>query len=101
LNVKPGMRLSSQVCETEMVVVKGGGDHTVECGGVPVVPVNDPAAHHGGLSEEFAGGTLLGKRYIDSDETVEILCTKSGAGSLSFDSQLLILKESKPLPSSD
>ena len=49
----------------------------------------------------MAGGTLLGKRYTDDDGTVEILCTKPGAGTLTFDGQALTLKESKPLPASD
>ncbi len=101
MNLKPGLRLSSQACETEFVVIKGTGEHELECGGAAAVPVGDPAAHHGGIAEELAGGTLLGKRYTDDDGTVEILCTKPGAGTLSFDGQVLTLKESKPLPASD
>ncbi len=101
MDLKPGLRLSSQACDTEFVVIKGGGDHAIECGGTPAVPVGDPAAHQGGLNEDLAGGTLLGKRYIDADDTVEILCTKPGAGTLTLDGQALSLKESKPLPASD
>lgn len=101
MNLKPGVRLSSQACETEFVVIKGTGDHALECGGAPAVPVGDPAAHQGGISEDLSGGTLLGKRYTDEDGTVEILCTKPGAGTLTFDGQVLTLKESKPLPASD
>lgn len=101
MNLKPGVRLSSQACETEFVVIKGTGDHSLECGGAPAVPVGDPAAHVGGISDDLSGGTLLGKRYTDEDGTVEILCTKPGAGTLTFDGQVLTLKESKPLPASD
>ncbi len=58
----------------------------------------DPAATpDAGLDE----GTLMGKRYVDADDTVEILCTKPGAGTLSMGDQPLVLKEAKPLPSSD
>ena len=101
MNLKPGARLSSQVCETEFVVIKGSGDHELACGGAPAVPVGDPAAHQGGISGELSDGTLLGKRYTDDDGAVEILCTKPGAGTLTFDGQVLTLKESKPLPASD
>ena len=65
------------------------------------MPVGDPAAHQGGLADELSDGTLLGKRYTDDEGTVEILCTKPGAGTLTFDGQVLTLKESKPLPASD
>ena len=34
-------------------------------------------------------------------ETVEILCTKPGEGTLTYDGQVLTLKETKPLPASD
>ena len=37
--LKPGLRLRSQVGETEMVVIKGSGDHELACGGVAVVPL--------------------------------------------------------------
>jgi hypothetical protein len=43
----------------------------------------------------------MGKRYVDPDETVEVLCTKPGAGSLGIGDALLDLKEAKPLPASD
>jgi hypothetical protein len=101
VNLKPGLRLSSQVCDAEVVVIKGSGDHELACGGAPLVPVGDPAAHRGQVAEELAGGTLLGKRYTDPDGTVEILCTKPGTGTLTFDGQALSLKETKALPASD
>jgi hypothetical protein len=101
VNLKPGMRLSSQVCETEFVVIKGTGDHELACGGASAVPVGDPASHQAGISDSLSGGTLLGKRYTDEGGTVEMLCTKPGAGTLTFDGQVLTLKESKPLPASD
>jgi hypothetical protein len=84
-----------------VVVIKGSGDHELACGGAPLVPVGDPAAHQGPVPEELAGGILLGKRYTDTDGTVEILCTKPGKGTLSFDGQALGLKETKALPASD
>jgi hypothetical protein len=101
VNLKPGLRLSSQVCDGEIVVIKGSGEHALECGGEPTVPVGDPAGHQGGAADDLSDGTLLGKRYTDDEGTVEILCTKPGVGTLTFDGQVLTLKESKPLPASD
>jgi hypothetical protein len=46
-------------------------------------------------------GTLLGKRYADEAAGLEVLCTKGGEGSLSVNGSLLVLREAKPLPSSD
>ena len=99
MELKPGLRLASQVSDTEFVVIKGSGDHDLTCGGAPAVPVGDPLAHQG--SGDAEGTSLMGKRYTDDDATVEILCTKPGAGALTLDGTDLVLKESKPLPSSD
>jgi hypothetical protein len=52
-------------------------------------------------SPDHAGGTLLGKRYVDTDQTLEVLCTKPGDGSLSVGDEPLQVKEAKPLPASD
>jgi len=101
VNLKPGLRLSSQVCDAEIVVIKGSGEHALECGGAPTVPVGDAGAHQGGAADDLSDGTLLGKRYTDEEGTVEILCTKHGLGTLTFDGQVLTLKETKPLPASD
>jgi hypothetical protein len=46
-------------------------------------------------------GSLLGKRYVDADGHLEVLCTKAGSGTLSVGDAPLALKEAKPLPSSD
>ena len=63
-------------------------------------PTNSQA--EGGTPAEGAdGGTLMGKRYVNPEETLELLCTKPGAGSLGVGDTLLEIKESKPLPASD
>lgn len=54
-----------------------------------------------GASIQDEGETLMGKRYVDADETVEFLCTKGGAGSLALDGAPLAVKQAKHLPSSD
>jgi hypothetical protein len=97
--MKPGARLKSQVCDTEVIVVRGGADTVVECGGKPMV--DERPAERGQIDPAFSAGTLTGKRYVDDAGTVELLCVKAGQGSLSIGGVALGLKEAKPLPSSD
>jgi hypothetical protein len=98
-----GTRLRSAVCDTQVVVIRVDDTAAVvECGGVPMVPVADAvdtasAAPRAG----FDGGTKIGKRYGSTEDVVELLCTKPGAGSLSVNGSLLALRETKPLPASD
>lgn len=95
------MKLKSAVCTTEVIVVaSGGGDVDLTCGGVPMVePAADAsdATAVAGLTE----GSMLGKRYVDADNTIEVLCTKPGDGSVGVGQTALDLKEAKPLPASD
>ncbi len=99
--MRAGTRLRSTVCETEVVVVRApDGDLDLRCGGGPMVAIGDPGGG-GRPSPGFDGGTLVGKRYVDADGSLELLCTKPGAGSLSVGDDLLEIKAAKPLPSSD
>ena len=99
--LKPGSRWTSSVCDTEVIVVKGSPDEVeLTCGGVTMVAAGEePAA--GALEDSASEGTLLGKRYVDDGDTMEVLCTKPGTGSLGADGASLQLKEAKPLPASD
>lgn len=96
--MKPGSKLKSAVCDTEVMVIRGAG-LVVECGGKPMAE-EKPAAL-GDLDPAFAEGTKIGKRYVDSAGTVELLCVKAGKGSLAIDGVALQTKDAKPLPSSD
>lgn len=96
--MKPGTKLKSAVCETEVMVIRGS-DMAVECGGAPMAPDKPDSAKE--LNPAFAAGSMIGKRYVNADNSLELLCTKSGKGSLAVDGALLQLKEAKPLPSSD
>lgn len=104
MDLTPGKKLASAVCATEVIIVRPpGGEVTVECGGVPMVPADeapDPGAR-GTVNPAHAEGTLLGKRYLHEETGLELLCTKPGDGSLSAGGLPLPLKEAKPLPSSD
>lgn len=96
--MKPGAKLKSAVCDTEIMVVKCG-EGVIECGGAPMVD-QKPAAL-GAPDDRFVGGTLMGKRYVDVDGKFELLCIKAGKGSLSVNGAGLAVKDAKPLPASD
>lgn len=96
--MKPGTKLKSAVCDTEVMVIKGK-DVVVECGGQPMS--EEAAADKGAVNPDFAEGTKMGKRYVDADGSIELLCVKAGQGSLSIGGVALQPKDAKPLPSSD
>lgn len=100
--VKTGTRLRSQVCSTEVIIVRAADSlEDLRAGGVPMVPIDGGAADSAGSPQEgFADGNVIGKRYVD-DGGAEVLVTKAGAGTLSVGSTPLAIKEAKPLPASD
>jgi hypothetical protein len=99
--IKNGTRLKSQVCDTQVIVVKAADSlDDLRCGGAPMLPLDAGNASDVGLDPEFSGGALMGKRYVD-DGGAEVLVTKAGAGTLSVGETALSLKEAKPLPASD
>lgn len=98
--LKVGSRLKSNVCDTQIMIIKmPPGEHELTCGGSEMIEMNAPAS--GELDPAKAEGTLLGKRYVNADETLELLCIKSGAGTLFLNGVQLGLKQAKALPSSD
>lgn len=101
-SLKAGARLKSAVCDTEIMVIRAAaGDHDLRCGGQPMLELSatrDPALR---LAQPAGGGTFVGKRYVDTGDSIEILCTKSGAGTLALEGAPLVVKQTKPLPSSD
>ena len=96
--MKPGTKLKSTVCDTEVMVIRGSGV-VVECGGTAMAEERPPA--RGSVKEGWDKGTQIGKRYVDAAGTVELLCVKPGRGSLSIGGVALQLKDAKPLPASD
>lgn len=102
MDLKPGSRWKSAVCDGEFVVVRPAKTPVrLECGGHPLVA-------HGGekpagltASADHSGGSAAGKRYTDADTGLEVLCSKAGAGSLSVDGRPIGMAEAKKLPSSD
>ena len=96
--MKPGTKLKSAVCDTEVMVIRGSGV-IVECGGAPMG--EERLAEETAVNPNFAEGTQIGKRYVDLAGTVELLCVKPGKGSLSILGVALKTKDAKTLPSSD
>ena len=95
--MKPGTRLKSGVCDTEVMVIRAG-EGSIECGGAAM---SEEKASSGEPAADFSAGTLMGKRYVDADNTFEVLCVTPGKGSLSVNGVALVPKEAKPLPASD
>lgn len=95
--MKPGSKLCSTVCDTEVMLIRYSQGQ-IECGGAPMA---EEKTATGSPDPAFSAGSLIGKRYVDADDTLELLCVKAGAGSLSVDGVALQLKEARPLPSSD
>jgi hypothetical protein len=102
--IKNGTRLQSQVCDTQVIVVRSADSlDDLRAGGAPMIPIGqDDAAKSSDytLDPAFSDGTLMGKRYVD-ENGAEVLVTKAGAGSLSVGTTALTIKEAKPLPASD
>jgi hypothetical protein len=99
--IKNGTRLQSQVCDTQVIVVRSADSlDDLRAGGVPMVPLDAQKAADATLDPAFSDGNLMGKRYVD-DNGAEVLVTKAGAGTLSIGSTPLAVKEAKPLPASD
>ncbi len=100
--LKAGTRLKSAVCTTEVMVIAAPKDDVaVTCGGAALLPMAEAKPEGGTVAADANGGTLLGKRYVNASGDLELLCTKAGQGALGANGALLVLKEAKPLPSSD
>lgn len=99
--IKSGTRLKSQVCDTQVIVVKMADSlDDLRAGGAPMVPLDDDTPRSVTLDPTFASGCATGKRYVD-ESGAEVLVTKAGAGALSVGTVPLTVKEAKPLPASD
>lgn len=99
--IKNGTRMQSQVCDTQVIVVRSADSlDDLRAGGAPMIPLGDAIDPSLRLDESLADGAQMGKRYVD-DSGAEVLVTKAGAGTLTVGATPLNLKEAKPLPASD
>lgn len=101
MEIKVGDRLTSSVCETEVIVVKApvGGEVDLRCGGVPMG--TGAAVANGSPSSGWAEGSQIGKRYGDEAVGIEVLVTRGGVGTLAIGEHPLTQRDAKKLPSTD
>ncbi len=99
--LRNGLRLFGAASETECIVVTAPSEPVaITIGGHPPLA----SANERGdatLLDGHDGGCVMGKRYVNADESVEVLCVKPGAGAVAVDGVLLTEKGASPLPSSD
>lgn len=101
MQLTPGARLHSAVCDGQLVVVRAPADDVdLRFGGVPVTDVGDGIAPLSPRPDRM-GETPMGKRYTDVDRVLEVLVTHTGQTLLSLGDDLLIRKDTKKLPASD
>jgi len=99
--IKNGTRLQSQVCDTQVIVVRSADSlDDLRAGGAAMVALDAEKSADIELDPALSEGNLMGKRYVD-DNGAEVLVTKAGKGTLSVGSTPLTVKEAKPLPASD
>ncbi|NDZ96116.1 hypothetical protein G3I13_04950 [Streptomyces sp. SID6673] len=100
LPLRAGEQLACSTCSTKVVVVAATSEVNPEitCGGTVLQAAKTVASPAPDGSQP---ATLIGKRYVTGDETVELLCTSSGSGSLECNGEAMSLKAAKSLPASD
>jgi hypothetical protein len=102
MKLVPGDRLRGSADSTEVIVVRPADDDVdLRCGGHPMLELGAESDDPRTIDPAYGGGTQLGKRYIHEASGLEVLCTKPGDGSLSVGTDVLDLKGTKALPSSD
>ena len=99
MKLRTGGRYRSAVDDTEVIITRvDGAEGELTCGGVPMRGI-------GAMGEQLPiesgqdAGTALGKRY--GSDTLEVLVTKPGGGTLALDGAPLEMRAAKPLPASD
>lgn len=101
IEVKPGTRWVSAVCDAEVIVIKSPpAAVALECGGVPMETAPGPGRRVPPVCDS-GEAPRVGKRYIDEDTGLVVLCTKGGSGVLSVDGRPLSVMATKRLPASD
>jgi hypothetical protein len=102
MQLRPGLKLRSGVCDAQVVVVKAPSEPVeLGCGGVPLLEEGQEPEGSASLDPSLGDGPLLGKRYADEEIGLELLCTRAGTGALTVDGRPLAVKGAKPLPASD
>ena len=67
--IKNGTRLQSQVCDTQVIVVKAAESlDDLRCGGRPMLSLDAERPADAAPDPAFADGSTMGKRYVDDGE---------------------------------
>ncbi len=102
IDLKPGTRLFGAACTGEFIVVKAPADPVdLRIGGHPALTSADDRSPGLEVTTGPDDKPAMGKRYVDDDDSLELLCTKPGEGAVSIGSTALQLKDAKALPASD
>ena len=102
ITLKAGTKVFGAACLTEGIVVRAPKDPVeLRIGGHPALTAAADRNADLVVLEGHDVAALMGKRYTDADDTIELLCTKAGKGVPALAGELLQLKEAKALPSSD
>jgi hypothetical protein len=102
MDLTPGSRWRSAVCESEIVVVRAPAQPVLLCiGGAAVLAAGPDRPVAGAPGQALADGTLVGKRYTDETSGLEVLCTKSGVGTITVAGRRAVIMSPRSLPASD
>lgn len=100
--LKAGTRAKCAVCDTEVMVVRAVQNEVqLTCGGVELIAMDGAKVSGPHVEAAATQNALVGKRYVNVADAVELLCTKGGKGQLAINDEPLSVKQTKPLPSSD
>jgi hypothetical protein len=98
---RAGQQLVSAIDSTAVIVIRAPAQEcTLTCGGVAMTAPGE-SVKAAEPDPSLMGGTQIGKRYVDGADTIQVLCTKAGSGTLAVDGQPLLIQAAKPLPASD
>jgi hypothetical protein len=101
VKLRAGQQLVSVIDSTAVIVIRApAAECMLTCGGV-VMAAPDESVPAADPDPSLMGGTQIGKRYVDEADTIQLLCTKAGAGTLALDGKPLLIQAAKPLPASD
>jgi hypothetical protein len=96
-----GQQLVSAVDGTAVIIIRAPAEEcTLTCGGVAMTAPGAPASG-AAPDPSMMAGTQIGKRYVDQADTIQVLCTKAGDGTLALNGEPLLIQSARPLPASD
>jgi hypothetical protein len=100
--MKVGERYQSPSTAAQIIVMRAPSqDVEITLAGEPVVLLDPTAVPSAAGAVDGDEQLQVGKRYVDEESGLELLCTTAGAGPLVVDGRSLTTAAAKLLPSSD